>query len=235
MSHEGYEQCLSCRQEFEAIELFTLYQSGFFIALCKPCLNEITKEKLRQLLESDETFLKRKLQSSRYLQCPVCHSSKVENDFIVMIVEDASSPMGVDGFAVCRSCFKDKFEKPDMTEQTLVKIANKMEVKTAELSTTSHMNNLVEYNKLMDELVPKLPTDRFECSVCSQVFLPKDMPYIIAHTLVEGKNGNIIIKHTSGKVCLECYRSLWNATVSRGMRESVYDILQQALVKLTLT
>ena len=183
---ESYKQCLQCRTEQESEDLFTLYLHGVFVDLCKPCLAKVTKESLSKLIESDDSFLKRKLQSSRYLQCPVCHSSKVENEFVVMIVEDSSLPMGVDGFAVCRGCFKDKFEKPEMTEKEITKTVAKREVTTADISTTAHMENLEEYHTLLDELAPKLKTDRFECGVCKQVYLPLDMAYVIAYEVVEG-------------------------------------------------
>ena len=231
---ESYKQCVHCKLEFEPKELFTLYQNGFFVELCKKCLASITKDTMRKILESDDEFLKRKLQSNRYLYCPVCHSSKVENDFIVMIVEDPSSPMGVDGFAVCRSCFKEKFEKPEITEESLKKITTVRKVETAELSTTSHMNHMVAYNKIMEELEPKIHTDRFECSVCSQVFLPRDMPYVVAYIMEEeDENGVVVVSETSSKVCLECYRKLWQVTAGRGMRGDVYSIVQAALVRLT--
>ena len=227
MTEFGFKPCLKCRKEFEPEDLFTIYLDGFFVDMCRTCISKATKSDVRELIQSDDAFLKKRLQRSRYLFCPVCKSNKIETEFVVMVIVDEVNDLGLDGLIVCRSCFKDKFEKKYTTPEEIEKTVKTGSVTMTEIATTTQMTTLDTYHQLLDKLSPRIPQEKFECRICECEFITRDMPFIIAYKIEKGK----VLKN-SGKICLECYRKLWLATTERGIKSSIYDIVHEALVKL---
>lgn len=223
----GYKECLSCKRETEPADLFTLYMDGVYVDICRDCLADITKGRIREIIQSSDAFIRHRMNRSRQLQCPVCKSSKIETEFLVVAIVDESINEGLDGIVICRDCFRQKFEKT-YSEKEITEVIGKHDTAIADVSTTRQMTSLGEYHKILEEVAPSHPKDDFNCSICDDVYASSEMPYV---QIIQVKKNKTI---TSGCVCIECYRKLWKAAAQRNAPEGkLYDLVTDAILKLS--
>jgi len=227
----GFKNCLNCKQELEQEDLFTFFVDSRFIDICKACLPKIDKKKLSEIAYSEDPFVKNILQVNRYLQCPSCHSNKIETEFVVLSFPDINSNNGVDGILICRDCFRGQMENIYKDRNAVIKSLEKHaeELTVLDVSDTEQATKINRCNELLNLYAPTYVSEEYKCRICHKEYGAKEMPYIIVYDIDEDGKVNTV----SGKVCIECYRKLWK-TASNRVNDNIYKILCKVLTKMSV-
>ena len=226
------KSCLKCSKEIPVEDILVVYYESKFVDLCPECIKTIDKTSLSEIVYSEEPRIKTRLMTNHYLTCPVCHASRVENDFVVLVLDNKDGERGVDGIMICRECFKQQAEffvdkKPEEIKKAIQN--HRDEITEANVCSTLQVSKLERCVDILDQYAPDYQSRHYICQVCQDNLNKSESPYVYVH---EVKDGKIVKK--SGKVCIECYRRMWLTVVNRVMDKDTYEVVTAVLTKMTI-